>query len=173
MEPESTTAPPRTTRRNNGIQTSVILGTSGLVAGAILLVAGWYGVSGESVVAKQVPYLASATAPGIALVLVGTILLAPVLRGAADGADLTERLVELLTEPDDGTAPTSSAPAPPADEHRLLAVAGGSSYHRPTCALVRGKPDAAPVDREAIEARGLDPCRVCRPDAPGAAPTAS
>ena len=42
-------------------------------AGATLLFLGWYGVSGESSVAEQVPYLASATIPGAALLIVGAM----------------------------------------------------------------------------------------------------
>src|SRR5579859_3819475 len=45
-------------------------------AGAVLCVLGWYGVSGESVAERQLPYLASATIPGAALIVAGAVLVA-------------------------------------------------------------------------------------------------
>ena len=84
--------------------------TAGL--GVILLVLGWYGVSGQSVVAEQVPYLASASIPGAALVIGGLVLAAAerargrVGAGALDEAT-ARRIAELhglLVEPDPGPA---------------------------------------------------------------------
>jgi hypothetical protein len=77
--------------------------TAGL--GVILLVLGWYGVSGQSVVAEQVPYLASASIPGAALVIGGLVLAgAERVRGRAGGIDeaTARRIAELhglLVEP--------------------------------------------------------------------------
>lgn len=85
-------------------------------AGAVLCVLGWYGASGERFVEQQVPYLASSTIPGAALIVSGTLLVA--LRpppSPPERADLTdrrvERLYDLLVEPDAG-------PAPPGPAHR-------------------------------------------------------
>ncbi|MFE6865070.1 hypothetical protein ACFVFS_00780 [Kitasatospora sp. NPDC057692] len=47
-----------------------------VAAGAVLCVLGWYGVSGERFVEQQVPYLASATVPGAALIVAGAVLVA-------------------------------------------------------------------------------------------------
>jgi hypothetical protein len=46
------------------------LGWIGIAAGAVAIAAGWFGVSGETIVAKQLPYLISGGLGG--LVLVGT-----------------------------------------------------------------------------------------------------
>jgi hypothetical protein len=79
-------------------------------AGALLCALGWYGVSGERYTARQIPFLASATAPGVALIVCGGVLLAARHRGAAaprELARLTERLsvlCELLTD----ASPTGS-----------------------------------------------------------------
>jgi hypothetical protein len=70
--------------------------TAGL--GVILLVLGWYGVSGQSVVAEQIPYLASASIPGAALVIGGLVLAAAErVRGRANAADeaTARRIAEL------------------------------------------------------------------------------
>jgi hypothetical protein len=164
MDPDSTAGPLVDERRWKGANLTAILGTSAVVIGGLLLVAGWYGVSGEAIVAKQLPYLASASIPGAALVVVGAVLLAPVLRGATDNVDVTEQLLTLLTEP----VPEDGRPAAgtPVDDGRLLAVPTGTHYHRPSCALVVGKPDARPVDRAAVAERSLQPCLVCRPEPP-------
>ena len=165
MDPDTVAGPLVDERRWKGANLTAILGASTVAAGVLLLAAGWYGVSGEAVVAKQIPYLASATAPGTALLVAGVVLLAPLMRGADGRADATDRLLELLTEPE---PTTRSAPPPgPADDGRLLAVPAGTHYHRVGCSLVLGKPDAHPVDAATIEQRGLRACPACRPDPPG------
>jgi hypothetical protein len=164
MEHDTMSGPLIDETRWRGARPTAILGASALVAGVLLLVGGWYGVSGETTVANQLPYIASATVPGAVLVIVGAVFLAPVLRGDSTRGDALDRLVELLTEPvpDESTAPTAVEPH---DAH-LLAVPEGTQYHRASCALVLGKPDAAVVDATAIAARGLQPCLVCQPDPP-------
>jgi len=178
MEHDPMSGPLIDESRWRGANLTAILGTSAVVAGALLLVGGWYGVSGESVVAFQLPYIASATVPGAALLIVGAILLAPVLRGEATRHDSLDRLVELLTEPvaDDAVAPAIPITTSAVDAH-LMAVPEGTHYHRAGCALVLGKPDATVVGSAAIDESGLQPCPVCRPDPPAgpdpAAPTAA
>ncbi|MFI2606611.1 hypothetical protein [Kitasatospora sp. NPDC018619] len=78
--------------------------------GAVLCVLGWYGASGERFVEQQVPYLASSTIPGAALIVSGAVLVAlrppPAPPGHPDLTDRrVERLYELLVEPDPGPAP--------------------------------------------------------------------
>ncbi|MER7754537.1 hypothetical protein [Kitasatospora sp. NPDC097643] len=136
-------------------------------AGAVLCVLGWYGVSGEHFVEQQVPYLASSTIPGAALLLAGVLLVAlrPPPPAGRDG--LTDqrvaRLYELLVEPDGPTADPAGA-ATGATGWR--AVPEGTHYHRPDCPLVAGKAQAEPVDAEAVRARGLTACPVCEPPPP-------
>src|SRR5579883_1873380 len=73
-------------------------------AGVVLCVLGWYGVSGERYVARQIPYLASATAPGVALIVAGAALVAGRGRGGGSGGvdeETRRRVAELhalLTE---------------------------------------------------------------------------
>ncbi|HEX3900057.1 MAG TPA: hypothetical protein VHW74_12870, partial [Mycobacteriales bacterium] len=47
------------------------LGYLFIAAGLVALFIGWYGVSGESLVAKQLPYVASAGLLGVVLVAIG------------------------------------------------------------------------------------------------------
>ncbi|MEV0093138.1 hypothetical protein [Streptomyces sp. NPDC050738] len=117
-------------------------GLAALGGGVLLCAAGWYGVSGERFTARQVPYLASCTVPGAALIVAGAVLLA-----------LAE-VYGLLVADD----PTPLPPGPVEEGGVLLCLPGGTLAHRPGCLLVAGKPDAVPVD-----GRELAPCPVCEP----------
>ncbi|MEV6327219.1 hypothetical protein [Streptomyces sp. NPDC051909] len=132
---------------------SKLLLWGGLVAvagGAVLCVIGWYGISGERFAERQLPYLASCTVPGAALIVAGVVLLV----GAA-----------LLAPPEAAAGPPEGAEeepaalsAAPSSEDPPLRVPGGTLAHRPDCPLVAGRPEAEPVgDAE------LDPCPVCEP----------
>jgi hypothetical protein len=122
-------------------------------AGAALLVVGWYGISGESVVAKQLPYLASATIPGAALLVAGLLLAARAPTGERDRqllADLHEAL--LASEP---------TPPPPPIDDGLWATAQGQTYHRAGCPLARH--GAVRISEAEMRERALEPCPVCEP----------
>ena len=139
------------------------LGAALVVAGAALLIAGWWGISGESVVALQMSYLASATMPGVALVIAGAVLLSgeSARRNAADSARMIATLYDLLTV---ASAPPDTETAVAVDgQTSLVTVPGGNRYHRASCALVEGKTGVTTVDAAAIAAQGLQPCPVCNP----------
>jgi hypothetical protein len=131
----------------------------GLVAaGVLLLVLGWYGVSGESLTAKQLPYLVSGGLGGVALlVLAAALLTTQDVRRQLERLERVEAkvttLYELLV---DELVPSAL------DAAGLVHVAGGSTYHRPTCPLVAGK-EAAPLT--AADRLALTPCDVCSPAA--------
>ncbi|QMU77846.1 hypothetical protein GXW83_21285 [Streptacidiphilus sp. PB12-B1b] len=152
-------------------------------AGAVLCGLGWYGVSGERYTARQIPYLASATAPGAALLAGGLVLLAARGPAGPDGPEQQrsrrqiDTLYALLTETETQGAATEAGPdaaaaaAPEAGPEPepgpasggLLAVAGGSSYHRPGCVLLEGRSDPEPVTPASAAGRGLRPCPLCEP----------
>lgn len=146
-----------------------------LAAGAVLCVIGWYGVSGERFAERQIPYLASSTLPGVALIVSGSVLLAHA-RDALAAARVQE-LYELLvaTAPAERGVPLGGAeeglpgaagPARPrAVSGELLRVPGGTLWHRSDCPLVAGKPEAVPVAAEALANGTLTPCPLCAPDA--------
>ncbi|WP_078588346.1 MULTISPECIES: hypothetical protein [Streptomyces] len=142
----------------------------------MLCVLGWYGVAGERFVEQQIPYLASSTIPGAALIVSGAVLVALRPPSLPEHEDLTdrrvERLYDLLVEPETepGLGPDAEpgglGPDPPGPGARgWLAVPGGTRYHRPDCPLVAGKARAVPVDPDAVRARGLTPCPLCSPPA--------
>lgn len=147
-------------------------------AGAVLCALGWYGVSGERYTARQIPYLASATAPGVALITGGLVLLAARTRAAEQGpgqqrlrsqvaalhALLTEP--ELEPEPEPAPEPEPEAEAGPGgrDDGSLLAVPGGSTYHRSGCTLLEGR-EPERITPATAAGRGLRPCPLCDPPA--------
>ncbi|MFF8412360.1 hypothetical protein [Streptomyces omiyaensis] len=140
----------------------------GLVAaagGAVLCVLGWYGISGERFAERQLPYLASCTVPGAALVVAGAVLLAAAARtgspapgsapdpapGPGSGSG---------TEPGaPGTEADPAGPPPPSSGGPPLRVPGGTLAHRPDCPLVAGRTEAEPAAGDP----GLAPCPVCEP----------
>ena len=82
------------------------LGIAGVVAGAAVLVIGYFGVSGTSYPAEQLPYLISGGVVGVLLVAVGgTLWLSADLRDEwLVLADLREELQRLEPEPSDVAA---------------------------------------------------------------------
>ncbi|PZT69857.1 hypothetical protein DN402_27330 [Streptomyces sp. SW4] len=137
-------------------------GWAALAAGAVLCVLGWYGVSGERFAERQLPYLASCTVPGAALIVAGAVLLA---HGRATvAAARVEELYGLLVEagPADVDA-SGQAAAPVAVSGELRTVPGGTLFHRADCPLVAGKAEAVPADAALLARGGLDPCPVCEP----------
>ncbi len=152
------------------------LGWTAVALGAGLCFLGWYGVSGQRYTAQQVPYLASATAPGAALLLGGFVLIAARQRsGSDDRTPEQERILRqlellygLLTQEAAAAAtadqaPAAAPPTPPTPGTHLLAVPGGQTYHRPDCLLLQGRADAEPTSTAQA---GLRPCPLCDPPAP-------
>jgi hypothetical protein len=142
-------------------------GWAALATGAVLCVIGWYGISGERYAERQLPYLASCTVPGAALLIVGAVLLAHGRTALA--AARVEELYGLLVaaEPADGGESASAAAEPVAVSEELLMVPGGTLWHRADCPLVAGKAEAVRVDSPVPAAGDLGPCPICEPPAPG------
>ncbi|MGW0332011.1 hypothetical protein ACWD0J_09105 [Streptomyces sp. NPDC003011] len=138
-------------------------GWAALAAGAVLCVLGWYGVSGERYAERQVPYLASCTVPGAALIIAGAVLLTHG-RGALAAARV-EELYGLLVAagPADAEEPGAAPAVPLAVSGDLLMVPGGTLWHRADCPLVAGKAEAVPVDSKLVTSGELGPCPICEP----------
>ncbi|MFH0521931.1 hypothetical protein ACHBTE_32775 [Streptomyces sp. M41] len=151
------------TARLRSVHPVLWAGWAALAAGAVLCVLGWYGVSGERFAERQLPYLASCTVPGAALIIAGAVLLAQG-RGALAAARV-EELYGLLVaaEPADAAESGPSAAAPLAVSPDLLMVPGGTLRHRADCPLVAGKAEAVPVDAKLVTSGELGPCPICEP----------
>ncbi|MCF2532991.1 hypothetical protein [Yinghuangia soli] len=161
-----------------------------VLVGAILCAVGWYGVSGEKYEARQIPYLASATIPGAALIVAGAVLIAARMRGAggAGGDEALRRQVAelhaLVLEPADRPLPADAAvpgagsgvsagsAAGPADAAATadadpagpwVSLPAGARYHRPDCELVRGKAGVFALDAARAAELDLRACALCDP----------
>ncbi|TQJ87081.1 hypothetical protein [Streptomyces sp. SLBN-31] len=137
-------------------------GWAALAAGAVLCVIGWYGVSGERYAERQLPYLASCTIPGAALIVAGAVLLAHG-QGALAAARVEELYGLLVTEPVEDGGAGQAVTAPLAVSGDLLMVPGGTLWHRADCPLVAGKAEAVPVDAKVLAGGELGPCPICEP----------
>lgn len=151
------------TARLRTVHPALWAGWAALAAGAVLCVIGWYGVSGERYAERQLPYLASCTIPGAALIIAGAVLLA---HGRASlAATRVEELYGLLVdaEPADAEVSGQTAGGPVAVSGELLMVPGGTLWHRADCPLVSGKVEAVPVDTGLVASGELGPCPICEP----------
>lgn len=151
------------TARLRTVHPSLWAGWTALAAGAVLCVLGWYGISGERYAERQLPYLASCTIPGAALIVAAAILLTH--GRSALAAARVEELYGLLVaaEPADAEESAQAAAAPVAISGDLLMVPGGTLWHRADCPLVAGKPEAVPVDAKLVANGELSPCPICEP----------
>ncbi|MGW1957347.1 hypothetical protein ACWCPI_32110 [Streptomyces sp. NPDC001920] len=151
------------TARLRSVHPVLWAGWAALAAGAVLCVIGWYGVSGERFAERQLPYLASCTVPGAALIIAGSVLLTHGRGGLA--AARVEELYGLLVdaEPAEATESGQAASAPLAVSPDLLMVPGGTLWHRADCPLVAGKVEATPVDAKQVRSGELGPCPICEP----------
>ena len=139
-------------------------GWAALAAGAVLCVIGWYGISGERFAERQLPYLASCTVPGAALIVAGAVLLTQGRNALA--AARVEELYGLLVTAGSADAEEpgpATAALPIAVSGDLLMVPGGTLWHRADCPLVSGKAEAVPVDAKLLASGELGPCPICEP----------
>jgi len=141
--------------------------------GLLAVLIGYLGVSREAIVAKQLPYLISGGIGGLALVGFGAMLIGTEdLKRTQERVDHLEDLVAdlhnvLLGRPDAPTLSSNGASGAERASTRssvsLVALPGGSSYHRADCSMVQGKKDAKAVTASAARRQGLKPCRLCEP----------
>jgi hypothetical protein len=134
------------------------LGVGLIGLGLLVIGLGWYGASGRggqvdgtTAVSAQLPYLLSGGFLGLALVVVGTGLL------ISQSARLDAARLEVLLEQ------RALETGVPADAGGLVA-AGAASFHDPACRHVDGRRDVDYVTVDEALSRGLQPCRLCRPE---------
>lgn len=141
--------------------------------GALFVLIGYLGISGEAVVAKQLPFLISGGIGGILLAVIGAYFLGiEELRRDGGRLDRMEKQIEELHR---ALLERADAPAPPspvghlatasnghATVDHVVVVEAGESFHRSECALVEGKSTTS-LDPAAASGRGLRPCPVCEP----------
>ena len=122
-----------------------------LATGAVLCVIGWYGISGERFAERQLPYIASCTVPGAALIVAGAVLLAHG-RGALAAARV-EELYGLLVAVE-GQNPLG------ARAERAAAPVATSSQ------AARSRPTSAPRSARSFMRRRIVPFPLSPPSPP-------
>jgi hypothetical protein len=141
--------------------------------GALLILLGYFGVSREAIVEKQMPYVISGGLGGLLLCIVGAYFLGTEeLRRDSGRLDRLESMVQelhgaLLSRPDapaPAATPATQATATNGNGNgKVLAVEGGESFHRDGCRLATGKQVEELTSAQA-KRRGLRPCPLCEPN---------
>ncbi|MEY2452483.1 MAG: hypothetical protein QOD92_2057 [Acidimicrobiaceae bacterium] len=158
-----------------GKATRPVVGWVLLAIAALVILIGWYGISGESNPAKQLPYLVSAGVLGVVLAVVGAYFLGTEeLRRDSGRLDRLERMVNelhvTLLAREDAPPPVKATPSTTSPNGGVYVILTGSdTYHRPECAMVASKPNTSMLAASSIERRQLTPCALCEPslvDAP-------
>lgn len=179
--PDDDDIDPRLFWRWVGKATRPVVGWVLVAAGALFVLVGWFGVSREAIVAKQIPYVVSGGIAGVLLAVVGAYFLGTEeLRKDSGRLDRLERMVLDLhralvaEEPaaEEAVQPSQPEPdeEPEAEPERhgsngkvsLVTLSGSHIYHRAGCAMVEGKRAAALVPAT-VRKRNLQPCPLCEP----------
>jgi hypothetical protein len=141
--------------------------------GLLLTLLGWIGVSGEAIVAKQIPFVVSGGIGGVLLAVIGAYFLGTEeLRKDSGRLDRLEQKVDelhaaLLQRPDapivvlDGAASSGNGNGP---AESVLVVTGGETFHAAGCPMAVGK-DTEELAVAAATKRGLTACPLCTPTA--------
>lgn len=144
-----------------------VLGWLLVAGGATALVVGWFGVSREVLVARQLPYVLSGGLGGVALVIVGAVLLAGNdQRRLADRLDdMDDRIADLhaalLVDPRTVDAAASNGRSNGTGGDTVAVVPDGELRHTLDCPIVAGKDDVQHLSLEDAQERGLGACRLC------------
>lgn len=128
--------------------------------GLLLIGLGYNGMSSNTAVAAQMPYLLSGGLLGLSLVVFGTGLM---LNHSA--REDRQRLEAVLQAMLDGQVEHGTGRAPQGADG--LFAAGTSSFHAQGCRLVDGREEIRYLTGAEAKAAGLKACRVCQPDTAG------
>lgn len=148
--------------------------------GLVLLVIAYFGVSRETFVARQIPYLVSGGLFGVAAVTLGSrlMLIEDLRRDSGRLERLETAVIELraalLVQPDypigstahsNGSADTTgSFPAVANSKGEdVVVLSGGQTFHRAGCTMVAGKKATKHVPSDSALGKGLAPCKICQP----------
>lgn len=145
--------------RNGSFTTYLSVGL--IAVGFLLMFLAWHYSANLDYVQGQFPYLLSATAPGLGLVMTGlTLAVVQELRRSSS------MIVSHLRELPSAEGPLSEPVAAPVDGEHVVATA--TTFHDPECAVVAGRTDLTHLAASDAVERGLVACRVCEPQADAA-----
>ena len=128
-------------------------------AGGIAIVGCWYGISGRGQWSAQLAWMSGGIA---ALVLALLGMSAWVVVGLRTVKRERRRMHAVRAALVADHLPRSAAPAAATPAAGMVAVVGGTRWHRPDCPLVDGK-TTIPADTSGRTASARRPCDVCLP----------
>ena len=143
------------------------VGWAFIAFGLLVTLLGWIGVSGEAIVAKQIPYVVSGGIGGVLLAVIGAYFLGTEeLRKDSGRLDRLEQKVDelhaaLLQRADAPTTEVTVSPNGSAPD-KVLVVSGGETFHGAGCPMAMGK-ETEELAVSAATKRGLTPCPLCAP----------
>jgi hypothetical protein len=136
-----------------------------VAAGFVAIFLAWNGAAGLDYVEGQVPYVLSGGLVGLGLIGAG-LTVSIVQAHRRETEVLAAKLDELVEIVRGGAAPEATAPTgPTAVPDEAPVIAGRSTFHVPSCRIIAGSTGLQAMSRDAAVARGLSPCRVCKPAA--------
>jgi hypothetical protein len=138
------------------------LGVLLCLIGFVTLFLGWNGAASKNVIMAQFPFLISGGLAGLAIVVIGAAMLI-VQNAREDRARLEATLERLITAVEHSSG--GAAPRRASVSDGSMVLAGLASYHRLDCSLPAAREEAHLLPLDDALARGLEPCRVCRPPA--------
>lgn len=134
--------------------------TALIAIGLVVIFMAWFGAASVDRSPAQMPYLISGGLTGLLFAIAGFNLLR-----VHEARKDTQRIIDKLDEVLGGArAPAHHQPGDATVGADDLVIVGNERFHRPDCRVVaaHGSPaDAVPA--QVAHARGLAPCRVCRP----------
>jgi len=132
-------------------------------AGFVAIGLGWSGMARSAAPDQQLPFIVSGGMGGVGLITfgVGLLLVAQIRTERQRLTTVLEVMASAVARVTGGKPlPEDEMGAAPGD---TLVVAGPSTFHRPDCRLVQGKPGLDRLTIQVARSTGLSPCRVCDP----------
>ena len=140
-------------------------GGSSSPSAPLLVLLGYFGVSRESMVAKQIPYIVSGGIGGIVFAVLGAYFLGTQeLRRDSGRLDRLEVMVAELHEALLGRATSPATDNRGASDRlqRVLAIENAETFHRAGCPMLDARTRTT-LSAAAVKRRKLRPCPLCEP----------
>lgn len=139
-----------------------VLGLTFITAGFVMIFFAWNGAASKNFIQGQFPYVLSGGIAGIALVILGSLLLF-LATVRAERELMTEKLDEVVRLLGRNLAGLHFSTSNGGSELATKVVAASSHYHRGECRILQGKTGLITVSLEQAINEGLQACRVCDP----------
>jgi len=138
------------------------LGVGLCLLGFAVLFFGWNGAASQDYVPAQLPYLISGGGAGLAIVVLGGVLLV-VQNQRANRVRLEQALERAVLAIERGATGTAPGGTPEGAGLGRYVITGAMSYHRVDCELPEARTEASMVPLDQVLGTTLAPCRVCNP----------